>query len=273
MPDDQQPNPPEQYDSRLLDRHVVVTGGAQGIGRGIARRCARAGANVSILDTQPETAEETAAIVRDLGRSAAVLECDVADEDSVRDAVTAAVDELGPIHGLVNNAGIQRSVPLLETSVDEWDAHFAVNARGPFLVAKHVAQRMIDDGVEGSIVNVSSVAAERPFPGQGAYGASKAAVLALTTVFAKELSDHGITVNAIEPGTVETPMVETWLEENAAGSDRTPGEVLSDSLSTHILDRPGQPEEIGHVAVLLLSEEGAWITGESIAVDGGYLKG
>ena len=260
-------------DSRLADHHVVVTGGAQGIGRGIAVRCARAGADVSILDTQPETAAGTADHVRDEGGEAAVVEVDVSDRESVVRGVDRAVSELGPIHGLVNNAGIQRSVPLLETSTEQWDGHFAVNARGTFLVAREVAERMIDEGIEGSIVNISSVGAERPFRGQGAYGASKAAVLALTTVMAKEWSDHGITANAIKPGTVETPMVEQWLAENAAQSDRTPEEVLADSLSTHILDRPAQPEEIGHVVVLLLSEEGEWITGESIAVDGGYLKG
>jgi len=94
----------------------------------------------------------------------------------------------------------------------------------------------------------------------------------LTTVLAKELSDHGITANAIKPGTVETPMVEQWLTEKAEQGGQSPEEVLSESLSTHILDRPAQPEEIGHVAVLLLSSEGEWITGESIAVDGGYLK-
>ena len=271
MPTENEPS--VQHDSRLADRHVVVTGGAQGIGRGIARRCARAGADVSIFDTKPEKAAETAALVREEGGEATVVEVDVADADSVDRGVEAAVAELGPIHGLVNNAGVQRSISLLETSEEEWDLHFDVNAKGTFLVAKRVAERMIEDGVEGSIVNVSSVGAERPFRGQGSYGASKAAVLTLTTVLAKELSDHGITANAIKPGTVETPMVEEWLEEKAEGSDATPEEILADSLSSHILDRPAQPEEIGHVVVLLLSDEGEWITGESIAVDGGYLKG
>ncbi len=262
-----------QSDTRLRDRHVVVTGGAQGIGRGIAVRCARAGADVTVFDLDTETAAETADAVRGLGREAAVVEVDVADEASVDRGVEEAVATFGPINGVVNNAGIQRSVPLLETSEAEWDRHFAVNAKGTFLVAKRVAGQMIADDVAGSIVNISSVGAERPFTGQGAYGASKAAVLTLTTVLAKELAEHGITANAIKPGTVETPMVTQWLEEKAAQSGQSPDEVLSESLSSHILDRPAQPEEIGHVAVLLLSDEGEWITGESIAVDGGYLKG
>ncbi|AKU09307.1 MULTISPECIES: L-rhamnose 1-dehydrogenase [Haloferax] len=259
-------------DTRLRDRHIVVTGGARGIGRGIAVRCARAGADVSIFDTKPEVAAETAELVREEGGEAEVYEVDVTDAEGVETAVDAAVESLGDIHGLVNNAGVQQAIPLLETTEDDWDLHFEVNAKGTFLVSKAVAARMVDREIEGSIVNISSVGAERPFAGQGAYGASKAAVLAFTTVLAKELSDHGITVNALKPGTVETPMVEAWLDEHAEQSGKSPDEILAETLDAHILDRIGQPEEVGHVAVLLLSEEGDWITGESIAVDGGYLK-
>ncbi|MFC7203122.1 L-rhamnose 1-dehydrogenase [Haloferax namakaokahaiae] len=259
-------------DTRLADNHIVVTGGARGIGRGIAVRCARAGANVSIFDTKPTVAEETAGLVREHGGDAEVYEVDVTDGAVVADAVESAIDALGPIDGLVNNAGVQQAIPLLETTESEWDLHFDVNTKGTFIVSKAIAARMVEHDVRGSIVNISSVGAERPFPGQGAYGASKAAVLAFTTVLAKELSEHGITVNALKPGTVETPMVETWLEEHAEQSGKTTDEILGETLDVHILDRIGQPEEVGHLAVLLLSEEGDWITGESIAIDGGYLK-
>lgn len=261
-----------QSDTRLRDRHIIVTGGARGIGRGIAVRCAQAGADLSIFDTRPDVAAKTASLVRDEGGEAAVYEVDVTEEQGVEAAVDAATSELGSIDGLVNNAGVQQAIPLLETSEAEWDVHFDVNTKGTFFVSKTVAQKMVEDGTAGSIVNISSVGAERPYCGQGAYGASKAAVLALTTVLAKELSDHEITVNALKPGTVETPMVERWLSEHAEQSDTSSEEILSDALDDHILDRIGQPEEVGHVAVLLLSEEGEWMTGESIAVDGGYLK-
>lgn len=261
-----------QTDSRLVGRHVVVTGGARGIGRGIARRCARSGADVSLFDLRPEVADETADQVREIGGEVSVHEVDVTDESSVGDAVAAAEDALGPIHGLVNNAGVQQAVPILETTEEEWDRHFDVNAKGTFFVSKHVADRMVEAGIEGSIVNVSSVGAERPFEGQGAYGASKAAVLSFTTVLSKELSDHGITVNAIKPGTVDTPMVQQWLEERAEQYNATEEELLAEAIDEHVLDRIGRPEEVGHVAVLLLSDEGNWITGESISIDGGYLK-
>lgn len=261
-----------ESDMRLADSHVVITGGARGIGRGIAVRCAKAGADVSIFDTRPEVAEETAERVRDMGGAASVYEVDVTDEETVEAAVEAAVADLGDIHGLVNNAGVQDAVPILETSESQWDKHFDVNAKGTFLVSKCVATEMINTDVEGSIVNISSVGAERPFSGQGAYGASKAAVLAFTTVLAKELSEHGITANAIKPGTVSTPMVDEWLAENAEQSEKTESEFLEETVDAHILDRIGQPEEVGHVVAMLLSDEGDWITGESIAVDGGYLK-
>jgi len=263
----------ERVDDRLSGRHVVVTGGARGIGRGIALRCARSGADVSIYDLRPSVAEETAAEVRDIGGSASVHEVDVTDAETVGDAVAAAESALGPIDGLVNNAGVQQSISILETTEDEWDRHFDVNAKGTFLVSKRVAERMIETETRGSIVNVASVGAERPFQGQGAYGASKAAVVTFTTVLAKELAEYGITANSIKPGTIDTPMVQQWLEERAADSDATEDELLAETIDEHVLDRIGKPEEIGHAAVWLLSEEGEWVTGESIAVDGGYLKG
>jgi NAD(P)-dependent dehydrogenase (short-subunit alcohol dehydrogenase family) len=112
----------------------------------------------------------------------------------------------------------------------------------------------------------------RPFPGQGVYAATKAGVVAFTVVLAKAPSEYGITANCINPGTVDTPMVQQWLEENAAESDLDESEFLEDALDLYIADRMGQPREIGHVTTMLLSDEGDWITGEAINVDGGYTK-
>ena len=257
-------------DDRLADRHIVVTGAAQGIGRGIATRTARAGANVSVFDLDLEKAQETADLVREIGGDATAIEVDVADQTAVADGIETAIDELGPIHGLVNNAGVQNAIPILETTEEQWDFHLDVNAKGTFFCAKAVGAHMVEEDVEGAIVNVASTAAERAFPGQGAYAASKSAVGGFTKVLSKELGDHGITVNAINPGTVDTPMVQQWLEEHAAESGQSEDDILADALSAHTIERIGKPEEIGHMATLLLSDEGSWITGQAINVDAGY---
>lgn len=257
-------------DDRLTNRHVVVTGAAQGIGRGIAERVAEAGADVTIFDVDIEQASRTKADIEAMGTDAQVIEVDVSDAGTVGDGVASAIESFGPVHGLVNNAGIQNATPILELTEAEWDAHMDVNAKGVFLCCREVASHMVENDIEGSIVNIASTAANRPHPGQGVYAATKAGVVGFTIVLAKELGDYGITANCINPGTVETPMVQQWLEENAAQSGRTEAEFLEDSLDEHISDRMGQPREIGNVATLLLSDEGEWITGEAINVDGGY---
>ena len=259
-------------DDRLQDRHVIVTGAAQGIGRGIADRAAEAGADVTIFDVKTENAAATKELVEERGGRAQVIEVDVSDGDEVAAGVEEAVEAFGPIHGLVNNAGVQRSIPILELSDEEWDAHMNVNAKGVFHCCREVGAHMVEEGIEGSIVNIASTGAERPFPGQGVYATTKAGVVGFTIVLAKELGEHGITANCINPGTVDTPMVQQWLEENAERAGVSEEEILQDALDLHILNRMGQPREIGHVATLLLSEEGDWITGEAFNVDGGYTK-
>lgn len=259
-------------DDRLQDRHVVVTGGAQGIGRGIADRVAEAGADVTVFDVNTDGAAETKAGVEAHGSRAQVVSVDVSDSDDVADGVREAIDGFGPIHGLVNNAGIQRSIPILELTEAAWDAHMEVNAKGVFLCSREVGAHMVEAGIEGAIVNIASTGAERPFPGQGVYATTKAGVVGFTIVLAKELGEHGITANCINPGTVDTPMVQQWLEENAERAGVSEDELLQDALDLHVLDRMGQPREIGHVATLLLSDEGDWITGEAFNIDGGYTK-
>lgn len=256
-------------DDRLAGRHVVVTGGANGIGRGIAVRAARAGGDVTVFDVDTDAADETANLVRDEGGDAAVVRVDVSDESSVRDGVADAVDGLGPVHGLVNSAGVQDVLPVLETTVEDWNRHLAVNATGTFLCSQAAAEHMIDAGVEGAIVNIASTAATNPAPGQGAYGASKGAVAAFTVVLARELMEHGIRANSINPGPVDTPMFRRWLEQQADRGESSPHDALERSREHGGLDRIGQPADIGHLAVFLLSDEGDWITSESFTIRGG----
>lgn len=252
-------------DDRLEGRHVVVTGGARGIGQGIAVRVAAAGADVTVFDI--DAAGETASRIRDTGSEAFATRVDVADEPSVGSGEAAAVDRLGRIHGLVNNAGVQELFPVVETTADEWDRQLAVNARGTFLCSKAVATHMIEAGVAGSIVNIASMSAIDPHAGQGAYAASKGAVAAFTVALAEELVEHGINANVINPGAVDTPMFRRLHEEHPEGSD-TAGDTGGGEIPDGAIDRLGWPVDIGHLAVLLLSDEGEWITGEALNVRG-----
>jgi NAD(P)-dependent dehydrogenase (short-subunit alcohol dehydrogenase family) len=259
-------------DTRLDNRHVIVTGGARGIGKGIAQRTSEAGADVTIFDVNMEEAAKTKDLLEDNGGRAQVIEVDVSDADMISDGLERAVQRFGHVHGLVNNAGIQRSIPILELTEKEWAQHMAINLKGVFLCCRAVGTHMLDNEIKGAIVNIASTGAERPFPGQGVYASTKAGVVAFTMVLAKELGDYEITANCINPGTVDTPMVQKWLKENARQTGLSQNEVLQNALDFHILSRMGKPREIGHVATLLLSHEGNWITGESFNIDGGYTK-
>lgn len=256
-------------DDRLEGRHVIVTGGAMGMGRGIATRCARAGADITIFDVEPETARETVEQVESEGQDATVVELDVADVGAHEQAIETAVAEFGPIDGLVNNAGVQDVLPILETTPEDWDYHLNVNAKAPFFLSKHVAQHMIDADVAGGIVTIASSAEDVTYPGQGAYRASKRAVRGFATVLAKEVGEHGIRVNSVNPGAVDTPMMQKWLKENEEQTEHSREKLREMVLEDHIIKRMATGEEIGNVVVLLLSDEGEWMTGGSFAVDGG----
>lgn len=256
-------------DDRLQDRHVVVTGAAMGIGKGIATRCARAGANVTILDRVQEEALETADEIREIGGGANVVELELTDFSDYDRALDSATQTFGPIHGLVNNAGVQEQVPALAATTEDWDWHFDVDAKAPFFLAQHVAQHMIDNDIRGGIVTIASSAEDLTYPGQAIYRAAKRSVHGFSTVLAKEVGDHGIRVNTINPGGVVTPMFEQAVKEMKEETGLSETELKQQNLDDHILNRFGEPEEIGNMVVLLLSDEGEWITGASIPVDGG----
>lgn len=259
-------------DDRLTGRHVIVTGGARGIGRGIARRAARAGADITIFDLDEDAVAQTIDEIADFGGRASFREVDVSDEDAVERGLENAVEDFGPVRGLVNNAGVQQQAPFLETTEDAFDAHFEVNTKGTFLCCRTVAQHMIDREVVGSIVNVVSTAGgRRPNVGQTAYGASKGGLIPLTIVMAKELGEHGITCNAISPGAVDTPMFREIFRDDIDEPDISREELIDRADDRHLVGRVGRPEDIGHIATLLLSEEGEWITGQEFVVDGGVV--
>jgi 2,3-dihydro-2,3-dihydroxybenzoate dehydrogenase len=245
---------------------IVVTGAAQGIGEGIARHLANGGARLALIDRQPD---ETGAIAAEL--SATALAADLTDEASVEDAIAAAEAALDGIDGLVNVAGIQQLGPLMEQSADAFDAHFAVNLRGTWLVSRAVARRMTDRKA-GSIVTISSNAARVPRVKQGAYCASKAGVSHLMRVFALELGPLGIRVNTVAPGATETPMIRRMMEGMGFGEAMLKGDL--DNFRTGVpLGRIAQVEDVADAVAFLLSDQSRYITMHEMVVDGGATLG
>ncbi|HKY59898.1 MAG TPA: SDR family NAD(P)-dependent oxidoreductase [Gemmatimonadota bacterium] len=252
----------------LIGRVVVITGAGRGIGRGTAISVAEAGAGVATLDRDEAPARQVAAEIRKNGGRAIAVVADVTEEQTVTDAFDRAEAELGPIDGLVNNAGVLSMNPALATTVREWETQIAVNLSAVFSCSRLAARRMIERRSGGVIVNVASNAGKVGYPNMAAYNATKAGVISLTRSLAAEWAEHGINVNAVCPGGVETAMlsdVSDWLAERSGGSR----DALLGAMKPRQLGRMIQPIEVGRVIAFLLSDAAAIIRGQAINVDGG----
>ena len=243
----------------LLAGHVaLVTGAGSGIGRAIAMRFAGEGADIAALDMNETTAAETAASVRALGRRGAALRADVSRMADVEAAVARAESSLGAISILVNNAGLTRDKTIGNLAEADWDLVVDVHLKGTFLCTKVVASRMREAGRGGAIVNLSSISAKIGNFGQANYASAKAGIVALTKVTAREYARYGIRANAIQPGTIDTPMTRVLGEER-----------LARSVAETPLGRLGRPEEVAAVALFLASDLASYVTGAVIEVTGG----
>jgi NAD(P)-dependent dehydrogenase (short-subunit alcohol dehydrogenase family) len=242
-----------------MAQHVVITGATSGIGRATALKFARSGAFILAVGRDTQALEE---LRRDAGGQVAILQVDVTAEASPDAIVDAARREIGGITTLVNAAGIIAPGSVETTSDEQWDTMLDVNLRAPFRLMRAVSALLPSPG--GSIVNVSSVTGVRAFPNVLAYCVSKAGVDQLTRCAALELAPRGIRVNAVNPGVVVTNLHRRsgMTEENYAA-------FLERSRETHPLGRAGDPNEIAELIYFLASDAAAWITGETISVDGG----
>jgi glucose 1-dehydrogenase len=252
----------------LEGRNVLVTGGSSGIGQAIAVRFAEYGANVAInYLRQPEeaagTEEQVHACVDKVQREGVrdvLVRGDVSNEDDVVRMVGEAVDGLGGIDVLVNNAGIQISRPTEELSSEDFDRVLAVNLRGAFMCAREAIRHFLAAGKPGSIVNISSVHQLIPKPGYIGYSASKGGMQNLTRTLALEYAGRGIRVNGIGPGATVTPINRAWIDDPEKRRQ----------VEEHIpMQRAGDADEMAGVTAFLASDDAAYITGQTIFVDGG----
>jgi 3-oxoacyl-[acyl-carrier protein] reductase len=240
---------------RLAGRRALITGAARGIGAEIAAAFHREGAELALLDIDVDRLETTGKLV-----SGAAYGVDLADTAATVATMRRAIDDLGGLDILVNNAGILKMAPLLEIDPADWDLTFAVNVRA-MLVTIQVAARTMIDGGRGTIINMASMGGKVGGPNQAHYAASKAAVISLTQVAAKELGAHGITVNCICPGYVLTEM----------GAATRTDEMVREWSSKSPLGRLAEPSDVANMALFLASDEASYCTGQAMNVTGGMV--
>jgi NAD(P)-dependent dehydrogenase (short-subunit alcohol dehydrogenase family) len=242
---------------------AIVTGSDSGIGRATAVALAARGFDVGVTwHTDEDGAEETAAQVRRHRVRAVVARLDLTAGEAVTRVIESVADGLGGLDVLVNNAGANHRAAVVDDTLEGWRHAIELNLTGPFLCCRAAARRMVAAGAGGRIVNVTSIHEHAPLPSAAAYSAAKAGLGMLTKVLALELAPDGITVNAVAPGHIATPMT---------GRDGV--DPRSVSLPEVPLGRPGAPEEVAAVIVLLASPEASFVTGASVLVDGGLALG
>jgi 3-oxoacyl-[acyl-carrier protein] reductase len=246
--------------NRFEGKAAIVTGASRGIGREIALNLANEGAKVVVnYSGSKDKADEVVALIKNAGGEAFAVQADVSNPDSVKNMIDETIATFGSIDILVNNAGITRDNLLMRMKEDEWDDVININLKGVFLCTKGVTRQMMRQRA-GKIVNVASIVGVSGNPGQANYVAAKAGVIGLTKTTAKELATRNINVNAVAPGFITTDMTETLSED-----------VQKQMLANIPLGKLGSPENVAKTVLFLLSDDAAYITGQTIHVDGGMV--
>jgi 2-deoxy-D-gluconate 3-dehydrogenase len=245
----------------LEGKVAIVTGGGRGIGRSVALRLAEAGADVCVTARTESQLRETADRIRACGRSALAVAADASDAAAVSRVVERTRQELGGLHLLINNAGMELAKPLLDTAEDEYDRLMATNVKSMFLFTKAAGPHFIGQKF-GRIVNMASVGAFTAAPNQSVYHLSKAAVAHFTRAMAIEWARHGIAVNAVAPGWTRTELISHLLEDR---------EKLARYLKSIPMRRLGEPDDIAPMVAFLCSDLAAYMTGAVVVIDGGLI--
>lgn len=257
--------------ARVDDKIAVITGAGRGIGQAMALRLAQEGAHIVAADIEGGLAQETASKVAALGRKSLALQVDVTQQGDIERMVQRAVESMGRIDILMNNAGVIRIQELLDITAKDWDFVCNVNLKGAFFVLQAVARQMIQQGGGGKIVNTASVSGKQPEPMFLHYGVSKAGVISMTKSAAVALGPHHINVNAVCPGSTVTQMhlavTHVYAERNNISLD----EMIQRREAALATGRRNQPEDIAAMAAFLASADADNITGQAFNVDGGLL--
>ncbi|SFJ49639.1 NAD(P)-dependent dehydrogenase, short-chain alcohol dehydrogenase family [Halobacillus dabanensis] len=247
---------------KFQGKNVLITGGASGIGQATALRVAEEGAFVLVCDKNREKGEAVRDEIKERRGKAEFLEVDTTDERSVKESIAFIVNEQGSLDVLFNNAGVGgQEKKLHELSEEEWDRVVDTNLKGVFYGIKHAVPTMMNQE-KGAIINTSSVLGFKGKKRSGPYNASKGGVVTLTKNAALEYGRYGIRVNAVAPGVIDTPIVDTWRE------DERKWKIISQA---NALGRLGQPHEVAEAVLFLASDQASFITGETLMVDGGGL--
>ena len=252
----------------LDDRIAIVTGAAQGIGRACAIRLAQEGAKVVVADISDEDGKKVVAAIQKSGGAAHFVDCDISEKLDVHNLIAKTLEVHGRIDVLVNNAGVVDDAPFLDLTEQEYDRILSINLKGAFLAGQAAARQMVKQGRRdtgggaGAIVNMSSVNAVFALPDHVAYSISKGGLAQLTKAMAIALAPHGVRVNAVGPGTIETPLIASVVKDEA---------FRKKVLSRTPLGRIGQPEEIAAIVAWLASDQASYVTGTTVYADGGRL--
>ena len=245
---------------KLKNKTAIITGGSNGLGRATALLFAKEGANVVVADMDENAGSKVINDIKNSGGRGLFVKVNVSDQEDVNKLVSAALKEFGKLHILINNAGIVSDGRLVKMELEQWQKVIDVNLKGVFICAQAVSKVLVEQNEGGAIINTSSVVGLYGNFGQSNYVASKAGVIGMTKTWAKELGKYNIRVNAVAPGFMETDIIKSMPEK-----------VINLMKEKTLLGRLGKPDDIANAFLYLASDEGSYVTGAVLSVDGGIV--